>query len=286
MTILLDKLNESGAADELLFNVSTEDLLTASGHQVLGKKAIVRTNGSVIGIVSNKYKVVTNLDVITHMSEALEASGLNLDGVTVNPTVGYNGSRAMVKITLPAHEVAVKGDKAALSLTVLNSYDGKWKYRSYAGGMRYACMNGQVFGSFMGAYSDFHTERLDVKLGAQQIIQMAENFHKAEDWYVQMLERKVDNEQLLRSIAIFMTGKSKVDDREAFLKKPGVAKIVELFGVYSKEFGANALALYNAMTDYVTHKKYTPRTKAGMLLLNEEKLAEAINRTKLFAFEE
>lgn len=289
MTILFDKLREAGTYDELLFNVERDDILTAGGHRIEGKKAIVRPDGRVIGIVSDKYKVVTNYDVIAHMSDALEASGLDLDGITVDPVVGYDGARAMVKIVLPAHQVAMrndKSDKANLSITVLNSYDGRWKYRSYAGALRLACLNGQIFGNFMGSYSDYHTQRLDVKAGAAHLMHMAENFHKAEGWYGQMLEREIDKEQLLRSLSIFFTGSSKVDDREAFLKKPGVETTVALFDTYSKEFGSNALALYNALTDYITHKKYNDRTKAGMLLLGEEKLAETLNRSKIFAFEE
>ena len=290
MTILLEKLREAGAYDDLLFNVESQDIVTSGGHKILGKKAIVKPDGGVVGIVSDKYKILTNYDVVTHMSEALEASGLDLEGITVNPLVGYGGSRAMVKIVLPSHQIAMKedkSDKASLSITVLNSYDGKWKFRSYAGALRHACLNGQIFGSFMGAYSDYHTQRLDVKAGAAHLMHMAENFHKAEDWYSQMQNRKVDREQLLRSLAIFFTGQSKVDDREAFLAKPTVSKLVGLFETYSKEFGTNALALYNAMTDYVTHAKYNGRTKAGMLLLNEEKLAETMNRQKAaFAFEE
>lgn len=290
MTILLEKLREAGTYDDLLFNVRTEDIVTAGGVQIPGKKAIIKADGSgVVGIVSDKYKVVTNYDVIHHTSEALEASGLDLDGISVHPEVGYDGARSMVKIVLPAHEVSMKADKsdkAALSLTVLNSYDGKWKYRAYAGALRFACMNGQVMGKFLGAYSDYHTQRLDVAAGAKQIMMMAENFHHAEDWYEQMINRKVDKEQLMRSIAIFITGKSKVDDTEAFAKKAAVVDIVRLFDVYTKEFGANALALYNAMTDHITHREYNSRTKAGMLLLNEEKLSDTINRTKLFQFEQ
>lgn len=282
MTILLDKF---AGNDDFLFNVRREEILTSSGSLIKGKRAIVNDiTNEVVGVVSDKYRVVTNHEVMEHMSFALEASGLDLDGISAEAIVGYGGSRAMVNIVIPAHEIKVKGDVSKLKISVLNSYDGRWKYRSYAGALRMACMNGSVLGKFMGTYSEFHTQKLDVKAGAQKIVDMAENFHKAEDWWNQMLERKVDSERLKRAICIFLTGKSEPENRKEIVLTPIALKIIELFNTYSKEFGANAYALYNALTDYVTHKKYNERTKNGMLLLNEEKISMTLSQSALFAY--
>lgn len=283
MTILLDKVRENGLADSLLFNVTTEKLVTATGVPVKGKKAIVSGTSGVIGIVSDSYKVLTNHQILDHMGAALMESGIDFTGFNVSADVGYNGARAMVKVEFPAHKISVKGDISSLSVTVLNSYDGRWKFKAYAGALRHACMNGNIFGTFAGRYSEYHTPRLNVEAGAAHMFKMVEAFDKSEGWYEAMLERKVDREQLLRSIAIFLTGVSKVTDREAFIQLPTTDRILKLFDTYSLEFGPNAYALYNALTDFVTHKKYNDRTKVGMLRLGEEKLENLLNKSTLFA---
>jgi hypothetical protein len=286
MSMLLDKIREEGLADSLLFNVRSENVMTGDGIVIKGKRAIVSDSDKVLGIVSDKYKVVTNHDVLLNMGLALEESGLDTTDFSVSAVVGYNGARAMVNLELPAHKIEVKGDVSTLRVTVLNSYDGRWKFRAFAGALRMACMNGNVFHSTLaGAYSDFHTQRLDVEAGAAHLFKMAELFDKSQDWYNAMIERKVDREQLMRSLAIFLTGNSKVKDREAFTALPTTSRILDLFDMYSKEFGPNAYALYNALTDWVTHKKYTDRTKAGMLMLGQEKLENLMARSSLFATE-
>lgn len=276
---LIDQVADLGA----LFNVRREPLFTNSGIQVAGKMAIVNeTSNTVIGVVSDKYRVVTNHEVIENMQAALGESRLDTSGMHASVRMSHGGARSMIDVVLPAHQIKIANDVSRLQITVLNSYDGRWKYQSRAGAIRMACLNGQIFGSFVGSYSEFHNARLDPKAGALQLVEMAGAFNGAQDWWQQMIERKVDNEQVLRSIAIFLTGRSKIEDRENFLKLPTVRKLVDMFEAYSKEMGNNAYALYNALTDFVTHKKYRAETEAAALMTAQEQLRETINRQKIF----
>ena len=282
MTTLIDQVQEQGA----LFNVRTEKLMSESGAFATGKRAIINEkSGEILGIVSKKYQVVTNAQVVENLSEALERSNLDLTGLEATVAQSHGGARSMINVMLPAHEIDMRGDKSRLQISVLNSYDGRWKYMSRAGAIRMACLNGQILGNFVGSYTEYHNQRLDVKAGAQQIINMANDFANAEQWWMEMMNRKVDNEQLLRSIAIFVTGNSKIEHREDFLKLPTVRRLIELFETYSKEMGKNAYALYNAMTDFVTHKKYRDETKAAAMLTNQQRLQDTLGRSKLFAYE-
>lgn len=279
MTNLIEQVREQGA----LFNVRTEEVVSPTGVVAEGKRMIVNEDTNrCIGIVSDKYRVVTNAEVLEHLTTALDRSALDLTGLEAYVSQSHGGARAMVNVRLPAHEIDLHGDKSQLQISVLNSYDGRWKYQSRAGAIRMACLNGQILGSFVGSYTEYHNAKLDVEAGAQQLINMANDFENAKEWWVQMMGRKVDNEQLLRSIAIFLTGKSKIEHREDFLKLPTVRKLIELYSGYSKEMGENAYALYNAFTDFVTHKKYRDETAAAALLTNQEKLRETLNRSKLF----
>jgi hypothetical protein len=279
MTNLIEQVREQGA----LFNVRTEEVVSPTGVIAEGKRMIVNeATNRCIGIVSDKYRVVTNEEVLGHLSTALERSNLDMTGLEAYVDQSHGGARAMINVVLPAHEIDLNGDKSRLQISVLNSYDGRWKYQSRAGAIRMACLNGQILGSFVGSYTEYHNAKLDVEAGAQQLINMANDFENAKEWWIQMMGRKVDNEQLLRSIATFLTGKSKIEHREDFLKLPTVRRIIELYETYSAEMGANAYALYNALTDFVTHKKYRDETAAAALLMNQEKLRETLNKSKLF----
>lgn len=280
---IIDQIRDQGA----LFNVRTEKLKTASGVDVGSRVAIINeTTGQPIGLVSPSYKLVTNNDVVTHLAEALEKSSLDLTDAAATVRSSHGGARTMLDIVLPKHEISLGGDRSQMRISALNSYDGRWKYMTRGGAIRMACLNGQIMGNFIGSYVEYHNSKLDVSVGAERLVRMSDDFLTAEKWWRQMIDRKVDREQMLRSISVFLNGESKIKDRAEFEKKPSVRKLIELYETYSVEMGANAYALYNAMTDFVSHKRRKPDTEAAALLLDQEKLSRAINRSKVFAYEE
>ena len=277
---LYNQIEASGA----LFNVRKEALMTESGILIKDRVSIVNeaTNKSV-GLVSPTYRVVTNGEVAEHMCEALNKSGIDLTDATAEVQSGYGGARTMLNIRLPSIDVNMGGDVTQLQISALNSYDGRWKYITKGGGIRLACMNGQIMGHIIGSYVEYHNKKLDVQAGAVHMIDMVNDFSKSEEWFMRMMNTKIDREQLLRSIAIFVEGTSKIDDREAFLKKPTVNKLVDLYDTYSLEMGKTAYALYNALTDFVSHKKRNEKTKAVSLFNEQERLRTAITKVKVFA---
>lgn len=283
MNTLLEQAREQGA----LFNVRTEGVVSPSGVVAEGKQMIINeSTNACIGVVSKKYKVVTNHEVVDHLGEALDRSALDLEGMEVKVAQSHGGARAMINVILPKHEIAIGGDKSRLQISVLNSYDGKWKYQSRAGAIRMACLNGQILGNFVGSYSEYHNSRLDVNAGAQMLVQMADGFEDAKDWWIAMMNRPVDQEQLVRSLQIFQFGKAMKMDKEqteAFLNLPVPKTLVSLFETYSKEMGRNAYALYNAMTDFASHRQYRDDTHAAALLLNQNKIQRTVNEAELFA---
>lgn len=279
---IIDQIRDQGA----LFNVRTEKLKTASGLDVDSRIAIINeASGQPIGLVSRSYKVLTNHDVVTHLAEALDKSSLDLEGAKAMVRSSHGGARTMLDIVLPKHEISIGGDKSVMRISALNSYDGRWKYMTRGGAIRMACLNGQILGNFVGSYVEYHNSKLDVAVGAERLVRMSDDFLTAEAWWRQMIDRRVDREQLLRSISIFLNGESKIKDRAEFEKKPTVRKIIELYETYAAEMGANAYALYNAMTDFVTHKKRKSDTEAAALLMDQERLSRTLSRSKVFAYE-
>ena len=284
---LMQQVTDQG----LLFNVSRQKLTAESGGVVKNRVAIVNENdGSVLGIVSPNYRVVTNAEVVEHMSDALDASSLDLSDMQVDVKMAYGGARSMVNVVLPKHEIDLKGidggDKSRLQFTVLNSYDGRWKYLTKAGAIRMACMNGQILGSFVGSYVEYHTKRLDVQKGAEHLVSMANDFVDAGEWWTRLVERQIDREQVTRTFATFLTGQAKIptgEDRTKFLSRPTTKRLFKLWEDYSDEMGANAYALYNSLTHFVTHKKRKNTSAAPAMLFNEqERLRRTVDKLKVF----
>ena len=272
---LYDKIKDQGA----LFNVHTEPLFTQGGARVKDRVAIVNSDTqSPLSIVSTKYKVVSNDDVVKATLQAIDYAQLDTTDADVLVQTSHGGAKSMVRIQLPAYSILANGNKTNLEIVTLNSYDGSWKYSSRAGGIRLACLNGQVMGKMIGTYSQFHNNSLNVSRGAEQLVRMIGDFNKSEEWFLALMNRKVtveDVEQLAcRFINIPLAHK---DDSRM------VKKLLELYDAYAREMGANAYAVYNAFTDFITHRARHKDTVARSRVRDESHFAEDVLSDKLFA---
>lgn len=282
MTTLYDQIAEQGA----LFNVRKEPVFTESGLKIPGKQAIINEKtGEPLSIVSKNYRVVTNDEVMTNIQEAFNKSKIDLTGATAEAKFSHFGARTMVDIRIPSVSIQMKEDQSPsnLQVTVLNSYDGRWKYQVRAGAIRMACMNGQILGDFVGTYTEYHNARLDVETSSGRIIRMADQFDSAQEWWIKMINRSVSEDQLYRAIHMFLKGSADVKDKKSFKENRSTMQLVSLFDKYSVEMGRNAYALYSAMTDFVTHKKRREETHAAGLLSEQKRLQSTLGKAKLFA---
>lgn len=273
---LYDQIEAQGA----LFNVHTEKLVTPNGAIVPGKVGIVNTQtNEVLGVVSKKYKVVTNAEVVESLMESLEASSLDLTDATADVKTSHGGARAMINVVLPAHEIALGNDVSKLQISTLNSYDGRWKYQSRAGAIRMACLNGQILGSFVGSYSSYHNQQLSTSKAAEQLMSMLDSFNEAKNWWAKMMKTKVNNEVVLQTISLMVDRKAEIDGEESdFMKRRTVEELFKLYDTYSKEMGKTAWALYNTLTDFATHTA----TDAANLRFKEDRVSEVLKLQPVF----
>ena len=72
------------------------------------------------------------------------------------------------------------------------------------------------------------------------------------------------------------------NDQKAMSTKT-VLTVVNKWDAYSNELGPNAYALYNALTDYVTHKTYKEDTAATGLIFNQGRLERVLETSEVFA---
>lgn len=274
---ILDQLNDLGA----FFNVREEALKTDSGLSVPGKKVLINeTDNTPISVVSSRYKTVTNLEVFEAFDKAL-STALDIDttGAYADVKFSHNGARTMVDIVLPAHEIAIDGDKNQLRITTLNSYDGSWRYMTKAGAVRMACMNGQVLGKFAAGYSSTHTPSLDVETSAEQIVKMLTQFESAKGYWETMLSRKTRVSDVKQVIAHFLN----IEVDASFDKRPQVKRLMELVKSYEKVMGKTVYSLYNALSDYVTHRDYKADTEAYSRMFQINRFEAVLDHHPVFA---
>ena len=267
----------------LLFNVSTSPRSTEHGI-IHGKKAIINAEtNEPLGIVSNGYKVVPNSEIFESFAQSIVSSNIDTTDMSVNVIATPTRSRSIVDFTFPAESFQVAHDPSAtsLSITALNSYDGSTRFIAKAGGLRMKCLNGQIFGNVAGSYSATHTQSLDVEAGAQRVIQMIQDFQQSKEYFGRMMAKKIQlshaDDVLLRFLNLNVNEESSRTNKR-FLK------ISDTFQQYVKEMGMNAYALYNCLTDHVSHA--TPRNEdsaATHTFRNRRRLEKSLAKEVVFA---
>jgi len=244
---LMTQLDDQG----LLFNVTEDKLLTASGIEVPKKKAIIHQSGEVISVVGENYKVVSNEEIFSSFCRGIEESNIDASDAKVDVTQTDTGSKAMVTFTMPnvSFKVGEDSSDTVMQICTLNSFDGTTRFVSKAGGLRMACLNGQILGSVVSSYSRYHTKSLDVDAAAGGIINMIVDFHKASEYWAAMMQQYVSGDHAAEVFKRFLY----LEDYD-FTGKPNkrFELCMSMWASYSKEFGSNAYALYNVLTDYVS----------------------------------
>ena len=97
----------------------------------------IELNGTNIAIVGSGYTVVQNDGIYREIEEAIYNSALDTRGMTRKINTSHNGARTIVTYTFPAHTIEVAdGDNVMLTIRVLNSYDGSWRFMLFVGAVR------------------------------------------------------------------------------------------------------------------------------------------------------
>lgn len=118
------------------WEVIQKNVITADGDPVAGFKANVRdSDNSVIGVVSEKYKVAQNREAF-EFTDALLGEGVRYE------TAGslQNGRRVWILARLP-HQYIINGDEIAPYLVFMNAHDGSGAIKVAMTPIRVVCQN-------------------------------------------------------------------------------------------------------------------------------------------------
>jgi hypothetical protein len=224
-------------------------------------KAIVNpVTEKIISVVGRGYQLVQNADIFPQYDEAIYMSDLNTKGMTRKVQTSHGGGRTKVEYKFPEHRVSIKGnDELDLTLTVLNSYDTSWRFRSIMGAFRLLCANGMIVGTTFQEYSGKHTLNLDtdraikdLAIALESYLANAEVWKEYPDVYITSLQANNVFESLAKGSKVL------------------VESLNDSFRGYTYTLGYNLWALFNTLTHWSTHTKVRNEANAPSIVVTRE----------------
>lgn len=219
-----------------LFEVQEERLRTVSGRDVFGKKAIIRIDtGDVLGVVSDKYKLVKHQEVLNSMNPVIKELGVE------QPSVNFckRGAVMFQKFFIPQLLWEPKvGDVVKFGLQVFNSYDGSLPVGVLLIAERLKCTNGLTAPETMTSFSVKHYGSLDLGEVSRKANDVLAKVSLVKSKWEGYRDEKVTEEKVIK----FLT------------KVYGVRLREKLYTKYLAEReGDTVWDLYQTLTYYSTH---------------------------------
>ena len=256
---MVEKAPTSEAALELAgmdWQVVQKKLVTDGGIEVPGFKANLReTDNQVLGVVSDRYKVVQNADAFS-FTDALLGEGVTYE------TAGslQNGRRTWILAKLPARYI-ISGDEITPYLVFMNSHDGSGSIKAAMTPIRVVCQNtlNLALSTAKRCWSTNHVGDIKGKMeDARYTLLYA-------DQYMAELGRTIDqmNQQKLSDRQVM----EYIDSLFPILPNPSEQQIKNMLRMKEdmkaryfdapdlQHVGKNAYRFINAVSDFATHAK-------------------------------
>ena len=256
---MVEKAPTSEAAlelDGLDWQVVQKKLVTDGGIEVPGFKANLReTDNQVLGVVSDRYKVVQNADAFS-FTDALLGEGVTYE------TAGslQNGPRTWILAKLPTRYI-ISGDEITPYLVFMNSHDGSGSIKAAMTPIRVVCQNtlNLALSTAKRCWSTNHVGDIKGKMeDARYTLLYA-------DQYMAELGRTIDqmNQQKLSDRQVM----EYIDSLFPILPNPSEQQIKNMLRMKEdmkaryfdapdlQHVGKNAYRFINAVSDFATHAK-------------------------------
>lgn len=238
------------------WRVIQKPVLTEDGLFISGFKANVRDrDNQVLGVVSDRYKVVQNEDAFAFTDELLG------EGVTYE-TAGslQNGRRTWILAKLPQRYI-ISGDKIDPYLVFMNSHDGTGAIKAAMTPIRVVCQNtlNLALSTARRSWSTIHTGDIHGKLqDARNTLLYADRYMAALGKTIEELSRqKLSDRQVLEYIdALFPFPEDASEARKKNLGKLKEDLKLRYFDAPDlQHVGKNAYRFVNAVSDFATHAR-------------------------------
>ena len=231
------------------WKVVQKPVFTADGLFISGFKANVRDRDSqVLGVVSDRYKVVQNEDAFAFTDELLG------EGVTYE-TAGslQNGRRTWILAKLPQRYI-IRGDEIDPYLVFMNSHDGTGAIKAAMTPVRVVCQNtlNLALSTARRSWSTIHTGDIHGKL------QDARNTLLYADRYMAALGKTIEELSLQK---LYIDALFPLPEDASEVRKKNLGKLKEDLKLRYFEapdlqhVGKNAYRFVNAVSDFATHAR-------------------------------
>lgn len=238
------------------WKVIQKALLTEDGYPVPGFKANVRDrDGQVLGVVTDRYKVVQNEHAFA-FTDALLGEGVTYE------TAGslQNGRRTWILAKLPHHYI-ISGDEITPYLVFMNSHDGSGAIKAAMTPVRVVCQNtlnlalskakrvwsADHVGDIQGKLQDARDTLLYAGLYMQELGKAIDALHK-----IKLSDRKV-YEYIDALFPLMDNGTETQKKNLVRLKEDVKARYFDAPDL--KEVGKNGYRFVNAVSDFATHSE-------------------------------
>lgn len=238
------------------WSVIQKPLLTVDGIPVPGFKANLREiDNQILGVVTDRYKVVQNRDAFAFTDELLG------EGVTYE-TAGslQNGRRTWILAKLPQRYI-ISGDEITPYLVFMNSHDGTGAIKAAMTPIRVVCQNtlNLALSTAKRSWSTIHTGNIHGKLqDARNTLLYADRYMAELGKTIDKLnQQKLSDRQVLEYIdALFpmQEGISEIQEKN-ILKMKEDMKIRYFDAPDLEHVGKNAYRFINAVSDFATHAR-------------------------------
>lgn len=255
---ILDKL----AGEDAFFPVETRPIQTIDGQLIGNKVATIRSDtGEPLGVVSPTYKVVSNEQAFSAFTRALAEIDVDLEGAVPMVDFSHGGAKTMVQLVIPSmtwDEPGGRG-KTAFRMILKNSYDGSWKLEAFGGGLRGACMNGQVFGNYMTRYASRHVRSLSIEAASEKIAMAFNMWDQNKELWDQMHNVRCSDNDAFTICALYAEQPKLAKHGLEVVRQQElpIGRILDnTFSQWqreSKDMGRTVWSLYNALTHEASH---------------------------------
>lgn len=159
--------------------VQQEKIYDIQGKAIPGHIRIANQHGDTLGLHTDRYGLRPYERSFGALEEAIMQSSLDVRDLQVKTEFSHNAARCFRSYLFPHIAIEVRGrDAISLQLVVLDSYDGTYSTALGAGGYRYICTNGCMFGTSLEQLKVRHTTGSEVRFdnAVAKVVQAAEKF--------------------------------------------------------------------------------------------------------------
>lgn len=236
------------------WKVVQEPIYTETNDLIPGYKANVRdTDNKVLGVVTERYKVVQNIEAF-EFTDALLGEGVRYE--TAGSLQG--GKRVWLQARLP-REYIITGERITPYLVFTNAHDGSGAIKTCLSPIRVICQNtlNLALADAKRCWSTNHTGDIKGKMEeAKNTLFMADKYMECLGKEIEALSRKqMSDKQVMEYIDILLP----TDPRASDLQIKNINRLKEdvkrryFEAPDLKDLGKNAYRFINAVSDFATH---------------------------------